>query len=145
MPPVADQELMEVVDELLDRNPNSISTMSELSRKMHEIEQRQNAESWRRNLRKWRRTNAKEEHIAVIARAFGVPRDRLPAAKSTLPLSEIDRRLAALEATVGLVDESTTVGNLLEELVTKLADATERLRDLEAQSGLGGASQAVTQ
>jgi DNA repair exonuclease SbcCD ATPase subunit len=133
-------ELMDTVDELLDRNQGKVGTISELARRMAELEPRQNAESWRKSLRRWRTANAKETDIALIARAFGVSRDALPAPHARPVLADIERRLAALEATVGLVDESTTVGNLLEELVEKLADVTERLRDLEAQSGHGGAA-----
>ena len=140
MPPVAERDLMDVVDDLLDRNTNGIGSVSDLARHMHEIEPRQNFESWRKNLRKWRKSNASESNIAIIARAFGIERERLPAAKKTPTVSEVDRRLAAVEAAVGLVEEGSTVGNLLEELATKLADVTERVRELEAQSGHGGAS-----
>lgn len=137
MPPVTDKDLMDVVDELIDRNQNKIHNISELARRMSELEPRQNAESWRKNLRRWRVENAKEWHIAIIARAFGVSRSKLPAAKSKSSVADLDRRLAALEAAVGLVDESETVGNLLEELGEKLADALERLAALEAENGLG--------
>ena len=135
MPPVAEKALMDVVDDLLDRNTNKISTLSELARKMHELEPRQNAESWRKNLRRFRTGNAKEADIAIIARAFGVARSRLPTAKAKSSVADLDRRLAALEAAVGLVDESETVGNLLEELGEKLADALERVAALEAERG----------
>lgn len=144
MPPVADKELMDVVDDLLDRNTNKISNVSELGRRMAELEPRQNAESWRKNLRSWRTKNAKEAHIALIARAFGVSRSKLPAAQTKSSVADLDRRLAAVEAAVGHVDEDATVGNLLEELATKLGDALERIQDLEAQSGFDGASPRVT-
>lgn len=132
---------MEVVDDLLDRNTNKISTLAELARQTALLEPRRNAETWRKNLRRWRTATYKEADIAVIARAFQIDRDRLPAAKARATVAEVDRRLAALEATVGLVDEAETVGNLLEELATKLADVEERLRILEVENGHGGAAQ----
>lgn len=129
-----------VVDELIDANHNKIPSIAELARRMAILEPRQNAESWRKNLRRWRTGNAKEADIAIIARAFGVSRSKLPSAKAKSSVADLDRRLAALEAAVGLVDESETVGNLLEELATKLGDAMARIQDLEAQSGYAEAA-----
>lgn len=134
---------MDVVDDLVDRNTNEIGNLSDLARRLAEIEPRQNSESWRKNLRRWRKAGgAKESDIAILARAFNIRRDELPAAKSRPSLAEVDRRLAALEAAVGLVEEGETVGNLLEELSAKLADALARIQELEETSlhGSGAAA-----
>ena len=96
MPPVADRELMEVVDALIDRGENGITNVSELARRMYGIDQRRNAESWRKDLRRWRRTaNPREADIAIVARAFNVKRELFPPAKVSPTVAEIDRRLAA--------------------------------------------------
>lgn len=146
MPPVAQRELMEIVGELLDRAQNSIASYSELSRRMHEVDQRRNAESWRRDLRRWRESGgAPERDIAVLALAFNVDRGVFPAAKQRTTVAELDRRLAALEAAVGLVQEGSTVGNLLEELAAKLADAVDRIEELERERGHDGAARRLIQ
>lgn len=135
---------MDVVDELVDRGVNGIDSISELSRRMSIIAPQQQAESWRKALRRSRKGSYKEELVALVARAFNISRDDLPAARTPATVAELDRRLAALEAAVGLVEEGETVGNLLEELATKLGDVTERVRALEAERGLGGAAPTVT-
>lgn len=142
--PVADKEFMDVVDDLIDRNTNRIPNISVLARELYRLDPRKNVESWRKELRRWRTQNAKEADIALVARAFGVSRKKLPAAKTRPSLADVDRRLAALEATVGLVEEGDTVGNLLEELAMKLGDALSRIEDLEAERGFGGAAGTVT-
>lgn len=143
MPPVATEDtrdLMTVVDDLIDRGTNKITTISDLARKLYELDPRQNVESWRKFLRRSRTKPAPERDIALIARAFGVKRSALPPARAKVTVAEVDLRLAALEAAVGLVDEESTVGNLLEELATKLGDALARIRELEARNGSDGAA-----
>lgn len=144
MPPVADTDLMSVVDDLLDRNTNGIATVAELARRMAEVDGRQNSESWRKALRRWRTRGAKEADIAVVARAFGVARASLPPAKAKPTVADVDRRLARLEVAVGAIPEGQTAASLLEELAGKLADAMERLDELEARRGLGAVAPKAT-
>lgn len=136
--PVAEREILDVIEDLFDSNPHGIGNLTELGRRMADLAGRQNPESWRRTIRRWRKVNPKERDIAFVAKAFGVSRDVLPPAKARPALADVERRLAELEATVGHVGGTETVAHLLGELQAQVADAIERILQLEARSGHDG-------
>lgn len=100
MPPVA-KDFREATDDLFDQAAGGIDSVRALARRLRELDERQTEDSWLRTVRRWRGpVRVDEESLQLVARAFQVDRERLPAAPPPVSLNGLAGRLEALEALV---------------------------------------------
>jgi hypothetical protein len=122
-------DFWDAVESLLDERANEIGSRRALAARLFELDQRQTQASWLRSLKRYGSGSVPNEETALlIARAFDVNRDDLPAVER-LSLQTLDYRARVVEAK-GVAMEQV-VGDHLRELAAKLADADERLATLK--------------
>lgn len=128
MPPVA-SDFWDSVETLLDERTNGIGSRRALAARLYELDERQNQENWLRSLKRYGSGSIPtEETAALIARAFDISREDLPAVER-LSLHSLDFRTRVVEGRVTAAEEFL-VGRL-RELADKLADAETSLTGLK--------------
>lgn len=133
MPPVAN-DFWDSVENLLDESTNGIGSRRALAARLHELDQRQTQDNWLRSLKRYGAGSVpNEETASLIAQAFGVPRDILPAAER-LSLKSLDLRIRVAEAKAAVLE--TFVLDRLRELSAQVDAAATKVEVRKATETL---------
>ena len=122
-------DFWDAIENLLDERANGVGSRRALAARLYELDQRQTQDSWLRSLKRYAAGSIPTEETAtLIARAFAIPRDALPAVER-LSLQSLDFRTRLVEAKGAAMEE--VYGNRLLELAEKLSVTETALANLK--------------